>query len=73
MASSDQDLLPAPRSYSLFNAGISAKQKINKVDFLYSIQGENIFNTAYRNYLNRLRYFSDDLGRNLIFKIQLIF
>jgi len=30
---------------------------------------DNILNTAYRDYLNRQRYFTDDLGRN--FRIQL--
>ena len=32
---------------------------------------DNIFNTNYRNYLNRLRFFADDLGRNFRLQIQL--
>ncbi|WP_461597848.1 TonB-dependent receptor [Winogradskyella sp.] len=31
----------------------------------------NIFDTSYRAYLNRLRYFADDLGRNIMLQIQL--
>jgi iron complex outermembrane receptor protein len=31
----------------------------------------NIFNTSYRNYLNRLRFFADDLGRNITLQVQL--
>ncbi len=31
----------------------------------------NIFNTSYRNYLNRLRFFADDLGRNITLQLQL--
>ncbi|WP_439151207.1 TonB-dependent receptor [Winogradskyella sp.] len=31
----------------------------------------NIFNTSYRAYLNRLRYFADDLGRNITLQLQL--
>ena len=30
----------------------------------------NVFDTSYRNYLNSLRYFADEIGRN--FSIQLI-
>ena len=31
----------------------------------------NIFDTNYRNYLNQLRYFADDLGRNVMLQLQL--
>ena len=31
----------------------------------------NIFNTSYREYLNRLRYFADDLGRNFMLQLKL--
>lgn len=31
----------------------------------------NVFNTSYREYLNRLRYFADDLGRNFMLQIKL--
>lgn len=30
----------------------------------------NIFNVSYREYLNRLRYFADDLGRNVMVQIK---
>jgi iron complex outermembrane receptor protein len=32
---------------------------------------DNLLNTNYRDYLNRLRYFADDLGRNIILQINL--
>ena len=31
----------------------------------------NVFNTSYRNYLNSLRYFADELGRNIILQLKL--
>ncbi|MFD2727484.1 TonB-dependent receptor [Hyunsoonleella rubra] len=31
----------------------------------------NVLNTSYREYLNRLRYFADDLGRNFMLQIKL--
>ncbi len=33
----------------------------------------NMFNTSYRNYLNRLRYYADDLGRNVGLNIKVNF
>ncbi len=32
---------------------------------------DNLLNTNYRDYLNRLRYFADDLGRNIILQLNL--
>ncbi len=32
---------------------------------------DNVFNTNYRNYLNRLRFFADDIGRNFRLQLQL--
>ncbi|MCO5723279.1 TonB-dependent receptor [Robiginitalea marina] len=32
---------------------------------------ENLLNTRYREYLNRQRYFADDLGRNIILQLKL--
>ncbi|MEH6679247.1 MAG: TonB-dependent receptor [Sediminicola sp.] len=29
----------------------------------------NLLNTSYRNYLNRLRYYADDLGRNVLLRL----
>jgi iron complex outermembrane receptor protein len=30
----------------------------------------NLFNTNYREYLNRLRYYADDTGRNITIQIK---
>ncbi|MGI9545686.1 MAG: TonB-dependent receptor [Flavobacteriaceae bacterium] len=35
------------------------------------LQINNLMNTNYRDYLNRLRYFADDLGRNIILQLKL--
>ncbi len=56
-----------PEAYSLWNAGLSyafAKAKI-------SVTSNNIFNTSYRNYLNRQRFYADDVGRDI--QIQFIY
>jgi iron complex outermembrane receptor protein len=30
----------------------------------------NLLNTSYRNYLNRLRYYADDVGRNITLQLK---
>ena len=61
------DISTPPNAYHLasFEGGIDFfKNKLN-----FSIRINNIFNTVYRNYLNRLRYFSDDSGRNILLQL----
>lgn len=63
------DISTPPEGYHLlhfdgsFDLQLGAKTKIQ-----VGIQINNILDTSYRNYLNRLRYFADDLGRNIIFQ-----
>ncbi|WP_296144094.1 TonB-dependent receptor [uncultured Flavobacterium sp.] len=59
-----------PKGYSLlhFNSEMSFSVLNNsKMTIGFNIQ--NIMNTNYRDYLNRIRYYADDLGRN--FRVQL--
>ena len=56
------DISSAPTSYHLF--GLSVETQLFKKLNL-SLVGENLFNVDYRNYLNRLRYFAGETGRNI--------
>ena len=59
-----------PEAYSLFHLTSSVDFDVFKQSTLtVGFYVDNILNTAYRDYLNRQRYFADDLGRN--FRIQL--
>ena len=51
-----------------FLANIAWSGKINK--FTTSVQIRNIFNSSYRIYTDRNRYFADDTGRNFIFSLK---
>ncbi len=59
------DYAAPPKGYYLMQAnwGISLK----KIDL--GIRISNALNTAYRDYLNRFRYFADDQGRNISFRV----
>lgn len=52
--------------YSDINFDLSQKTTLN-----VALSANNILNTNYRSYLNRLRYFADDLGRNVMLQLQL--
>jgi len=67
----NSDFSPPPASYSLWNiqAGgtihVSEKQQLE-----IGISVTNLFDTVYRDYMNRFRYYSDDIGRNASLRIK---
>jgi iron complex outermembrane receptor protein len=61
-----------PPAYSLFGFNTSATFKaFNRGSIKLEFNIENMFNVSYREHLNRLRYFSDDLGRNYNLKLKI--
>ncbi len=56
------DISTPPEAYSLW--GLEASHQLSKRFFL-SLTIDNIANTSYRDYLNRLRFFSAETGRNV--------
>lgn len=67
------DFVAAPQGYSLLGAEISGKIKFNKLNMNWQIEASNLLNTSYRDYLNRWRYFADDLGINIALRTKFIF
>ena len=61
----DEDYLAPPPAYQLLNvdAGIILNTKNQKMNL--GINVNNALNTSYRSYLNRYRYFADDMGTNI--------
>ena len=59
------DFMQAPAGYFLLGAGI----EFDYQKFRFSMKAENILNTIYRDYLNRWRYYANDLGRNFIVQL----
>ena len=69
----NQDFLPAPADYFLLGFNVSTSLSFEHSTLKISLNGENILNKRYRDYLNRLRYFSDDAGMNISLRIGWIF
>ncbi|KIX20765.1 hypothetical protein SY27_12835 [Flavobacterium sp. 316] len=68
------DISSPPKGYHLLHFSNEMTFKISKKNSLtttFSVQ--NILNTTYRDYLNRQRFFVDELGRNFQFQIKLNF
>lgn len=66
------DVSTPPDGYNLFHFYSDVTFDLSKNTYLNVAFGvHNILNTTYRNYLNRLRYFSDDLGRNITLQLKL--
>lgn len=57
------DFSSTPAAYTLFNASIGA-DLFKNLNFNFRIN--NLFNTEYREYLNRLRYYMYEPGRNFV-------
>ncbi|MEY4539428.1 MAG: hypothetical protein RLZZ306_1185 [Bacteroidota bacterium] len=62
----NSDFLIPPESYQLIT--LQGELKIKHLTFGLTIS--NLLNQSYREYLNRFRYFSDDMGRNISLRVK---
>lgn len=62
---SDADFVSPPPAYQLW----ALEARIGSDAWSMHLSIDNLLNTRYRDYLNRYRYFADDLGRNLTLRI----
>jgi iron complex outermembrane receptor protein len=67
----ETDFVPPPPGYVLWNARLSLSNTTGKFPLEASIEGQNLLNNAYRDYMNRFRYFAYDTGRNIVFRFAL--
>ncbi|MCG1036706.1 TonB-dependent receptor [Polaribacter sargassicola] len=66
------DISSTPAGYHLLHLHTDAVFHLSKkTDLQISASVTNLLNTKYRDYLNRLRYYADDLGRNYNLQIKI--
>lgn len=66
------DISTPPSAYHILHFASSfTLNKQKNVPIVLGINVNNIFNTSYRDYLNRLRYFTDDIGRNVMLSLKI--
>jgi len=68
-----QDFVAPPAGYILWNARVAVRKTKGRFQFDASVEGQNLANLAYRDYMNRFRYFAYDLGRNIQFRLTIPF
>lgn len=68
------DVSTPPDAYHLLHLHTNADFNLGKNSMLnVGVSVKNIFDTSYRNYLNRLRYYADDLGRNISINLKITY
>jgi len=68
------DFVPPPAGYSLWSVqarGTLPLTEKRELELTFTV--DNIFDTAYRDYLNRFRYYADDMGRNISLRARYVF
>ncbi len=69
----NSDYTNPPEAYTLFNADIGFDVQIGKQVMNVNFSATNFLNRAYRDYLNRYRYFTNDIGRSFVLRLQIPF
>lgn len=67
----EADYAPPPGAYHLTSIEFGSTMQCKSQPIQIILGSNNLFNIAYRDYLNAFRYFSDDMGRNIFLKLQL--
>lgn len=63
----------APAGYTLVSLDAETSLRLKKQSLALGMKVENLGNAAYRDYLNRFRYFADDMGRNVTLRLRYTF
>ncbi len=67
---SNTDFAPPPPAYNIFNLMYSTTIS-TFTPIVVSVGVNNLFDVSYRDYLNRFRYYADELGRNLSLRVKI--
>ena len=64
------DFAPPPPAYTLVGAEIGFMWRVSRQSMNVILTGTNLLNRAYRDYLDRFRYFADEPGRNITLRVK---
>lgn len=67
------DYAAPPAGYSIFNASAGFSTHIRKKKLMVDLTVANLTNTVYRDYLDKFRYYADNIGINFIVKTKFSF
>lgn len=69
----DEDFAKAPAAYSLLSLTMGGTLAVGKYNVIIDVTIENLTNTVYRDYMNRFRYYADEMGRNISVNLRVPF
>ncbi len=64
------DFAPPPPAYTLLGAEVGFAWRVVRQPISFILTGTNLLNRAYRDYLDRFRYFADEPGRNIVLRVK---
>nr|WP_068889216.1 TonB-dependent receptor [Pedobacter panaciterrae] len=65
----ESDYAAPPGAYHLFQLSGGTAIKIGDQELGVNISVDNLFNTLYKEYMNRYRYYTHDMGRNITVRL----
>jgi len=65
----NQDFKAPPPDFFIANLSLALHTQFFNKEMTFGISIDNVFDHSYRDYLNRMRYFADETGRNIHFKL----
>ena len=63
------DFAPPPAAYRLVDIEASGTVRMGGSPVVVSLSIHNVFDTAYRDYLSRFRFFADEAGRTVVLRL----
>ena len=63
------DYAAPPPAYHLFNLMAGTNYVMGGKKLLFNLGVENLFNESYKEYMNRYRYYTHDMGRNITLRL----
>lgn len=66
----NSDYAAPPSSYNLINLAAGIKYKLAGQVFSLNASVDNLMNKAYKDYMNRFRYYTHEMGRNIMLRLQ---
>lgn len=63
------DYVEPPPAYHVFNIVAGTKVLIHKSELGVNLAVDNVFNNLYKDYMNRFRYYTDEMGRNITLRL----
>lgn len=67
----NSDFAPPPSAYHLVDVQLMTNLTLKRNTMGLSLAVNNLFNLSYRDYMNRFRYYSDEMGRNFIVRLKI--